>query len=134
MTKFCHIELAIIVICHIQITFSNIFIKVQERKISVPTFLRSSFLCSCKKFVLPHSLHARTAGLPERKSRSTCPPLLLFMFATLFTKIIEEAEYFTLPPAVWFSCVNLWGSYRCQCSPGYQLAADSRTCLGRARS
>lgn len=30
-------------------------------------------------------------------------------------------------------CVNTLGSYKCACDPGYELAADKRSCEGEYR-
>lgn len=30
-------------------------------------------------------------------------------------------------------CVNTLGSYKCACDPGYELAADKRSCEGKYR-
>ena len=29
------------------------------------------------------------------------------------------------------TCINLQGSYRCQCRAGYKLASDKKTCVGK---
>ena len=31
-------------------------------------------------------------------------------------------------------CVNTLGSYKCACDPGYELAADKRSCEGKHRN
>lgn len=37
----------------------------------------------------------------------------------------------TIPPYCHQRCVNTPGSFYCQCSPGFQLAANNYTCVGK---
>ena len=46
--------------------------------------------------------------------------------------IFLDIDECTVPPYCHQRCVNTPGSFYCQCSPGFQLAANNYTCVGKS--
>lgn len=56
---------------------------------------------------------------------------LRFKMKTLCSFDNPDIDECMLPPFCHHRCVNIPGSYYCQCNAGFQLAADNHTCVGK---